>query len=177
MRYVRIPKERVGVLIGRNGETKQSIEQNAHVRLIIDSEEGEVTIEDQNIKDPLMTLKVEDVVRAIGRGFSPEAAFRLLREDTELYIFDIYDYAGKTESHLERVKARVIGRDGKTKRVIESITGSSVAIYGHTVGLIADFDGMDIAKRALDMLLAGSQHPTVYRFLEREMKKVRLGIS
>ncbi len=176
MRYVRIPKERVGVIIGHNGETKQAIEETARVRIEIDSEEGEVTIMDQNAQDPLMGLKVEGVVRAIGRGFSPEAAFRLFREDTELYIFDIYDYAAKTESHLERVKARVIGRDGKTKRVIESITGASVVIYGHTVGLIADFEGMDIAKRALDMLLAGSQHPTVYRFLEREMKKVRLGI-
>ena len=177
MRYVRIPKERVGVIIGHNGGTKQAIEETAKVRLEIDSEEGEVTIVDQNAQDPLMGLKVEDVVRAIGRGFSPEAAFRLFREDTELYIFDIYDYAAKTESHLERVKARVIGRDGKTKRVIESITGASVVIYGHTVGLIADFEGMDIAKRALDMLLSGSQHPTVYRFLEREMKKVRLGIA
>lgn len=177
MRYVRIPKERVGVLIGHNGETKQSIEERAHVHLEIDSEEGEVTINDMKTQDPLIGLKVEDIVRAIGRGFSPEAAFRLFKDDVELYIFDIYDYAGKTESHLERVKARVIGRDGKTKRVIESITGSNVVIYGHTVGLIADFEGMDIAKRALDMLLAGSQHPTVYRFLEREMKKVRLGIA
>jgi ribosomal RNA assembly protein len=177
MRYVRIPKERVGVLIGREGETKRTIEERAHVHLEIDSEEGEVAINDTQVQDPLLSLKVEDIVRAIGRGFSPEAAFRLFKDDVELYIFDIYDYAGKTESHLERVKARVIGRDGKTKRVIESITGSNVAIYGHTVGLISDFEGMDIAKRALDMLLSGSQQPTVYRFLEREMKKVHMGIA
>ena len=176
MRYVRIPKERVGVLIGRDGETKQAVEEQAHVHLTIDSEEGEVTIDDTHAQDPLVGLKVEDIVRAIGRGFAPDAAFRLFKEDTELYIFDIYDYAGKTESHLERVKARIIGRDGRTKRVIESITGANVAIYGHTVALIADFEGMDIAKRAIDMLLSGSQHPTVYRFLEREMKKVHLGI-
>ena len=177
MRYVRIPKERVGVLIGHNGETKQAIEQQAHVTLIIDSDEGEITIDDTKAQDPLVGLKVDDIVKAIGRGFATEAAFRLFKEDTELYIFDIYDYAGKTESHLERVKARIIGRDGKTKRVIETITGANVAIYGHTVSVIADFEGMDIAKRAIDMLLSGSQHPTVYRFLEREMKKVRLGIN
>lgn len=177
MRYVRIPKERVGVLIGHDGETKQTIEKTTNTHLEIDSDEGEITIDDSQAKDPLVGLKVDDIVRAIGRGFSPESAFRLFKDDVELYIFDIYDYTPKTESHLERVKARVIGRDGKTKRVIESITGANVVVYGHTVGVIADIEGMDVAKRALDMLLSGSQQPTVYRFLEREMKKIHMGIA
>ena len=175
MRYVRIPRERVGVLIGKNGETKKTIEDISHVRLEIDSEEGDVAFNEQTARDPLAGLKVEDVIRAIGRGFSPEHAFRLFGEETELFIFDIYDYAGKTESHLARVKSRMIGREGKTKRVIESLTGGLITIYGHTVAVIADFESMDIAKKAIDMLLAGSEHPTVYRYLEREMKKLHLG--
>ena len=175
MKYVRIPKERVGVLIGKDGETKKTIERISHVRLEIDSEEGEVVFNEQEAKDPLIPLKVEDVIRAIGRGFSPEHAFRIFGEETELYIFDIYDYVGKKESHLIRVKARVIGREGKTKRVIEGLTGGILAVYGHTVAVIADFDSMDIAKKAIDMLLSGSEHPTVYRYLEREMKKYHLG--
>jgi ribosomal RNA assembly protein len=175
MRYVRIPKERVGVLIGKNGETKKTIEDISHVRLEIDSEEGDVAFNEQTAKDPLVGLKVEDVIRAIGRGFSPEHAFRLFGEETELFIFDIYDYAGKTESHFTRVKSRMIGREGKTKRVIEGLTGGLITIYGHTVAVIADFESMDIAKKAIDMLLAGSEHPTVYRYLEREMRKLHLG--
>jgi ribosomal RNA assembly protein len=175
MKYVRIPKERVGVLIGTDGETKKTIERISHVHLEIDSEEGEVVFNEQEAKDPLIPLKVEDVIRAIGRGFSPEHAFRIFGEETELYIFDIYDYVGKKESHLIRVKARVIGREGKTKRVIEGLTGGILAVYGHTVAVIADFDSMDIAKKAIDMLLSGSEHPTVYRYLEREMKKYHLG--
>jgi ribosomal RNA assembly protein len=175
MKYVRIPKERVGVLIGTDGETKKTIERISQVHLEIDSEEGEVVFNEQEAKDPLIPLKVEDVIRAIGRGFSPEHAFRLFAEETELFIFDIYDYVGKKESHLIRVKARVIGREGKTKRVIEGLTGGILAIYGHTVAVIADFESMDIAKKAIDMLLSGSEHPTVYRYLEREMKKYHLG--
>jgi ribosomal RNA assembly protein len=175
MKYVRIPKERVGVVIGKDGETKKAIERISHVHLEIDSEEGDVVFNEQEAKDPLMALKLEDVIRALGRGFSPEHAFRLFGEETELFIFDIYDYVGKTESHLLRVKARVIGREGKTKRVIEGLTGAVLSIYGHTVAVIADFESMDIAKKALDMLLAGSEHPTVYRYLEREMKKMHLG--
>jgi ribosomal RNA assembly protein len=174
MRYIRIPKERVGVLIGKDGETKKTIEKISQMYLEIDSEEGEISFNEQEAKDPLIPLKVEDVIRAIGRGFSPEHAFRLFGEETELFIFDIYDYVGKKESHLVRVKARVIGREGKTKRVIEGLTGGLLSVYGHTVAVIADFDSIDIAKKALDMLLSGSEHPTVYRYLEREMKKYHL---
>lgn len=174
MRYVRIPKERVGVLIGKNGETKKTIEDISHVHLEIDSDEGDVTFNEQDAKDPLVGLKVVDVVRAIGRGFSPEHAFRIFGEETELFIFDIYEYVDKKEEHLVRVKSRVIGREGKTKRVIEGLTGGLIAVYGHTVAVIADFESMDIAKKAIDMLLAGSEHPTVYRYLEREMKRLHL---
>jgi ribosomal RNA assembly protein len=174
MKYIHIPKERVGVLIGKDGETKKTIERISQMHLEIDSEEGDVAFNEQEAKDPLIPLKVEDVVRAIGRGFSPDDAFRLFGEDMELFIFDIYDYVGKKESHLIRVKSRVIGREGKTRRVIENLTGGILAIYGHTVAVIADFESMDIAKKAIDMLLSGSEHPTVYRYLEREMKKYHL---
>jgi len=174
MKYIHIPKDRVGVLIGKDGETKKTIERISQMHLEIDSEEGDVAFNEQEAKDPLIPLKVEDVIRAIGRGFSSEDAFRLFGEDTELFIFDIYDYVGKTENHLIRVKSRVIGREGKTRRVIEGLTGGILAIYGHTVAVIADFESMDIAKKAIDMLLSGSEHPTVYRYLEREMKKYHL---
>lgn len=174
MRYVRIPKERVGVLIGKDGQTKKTIERISHLHLEIDSEEGDISFNEQDAKDPLIPLKVEDIIRAIGRGFSPEHAFRLFGEETELFIFDIYDYVGKKDSHLTRVKARVIGREGKTKRVIEDLTGGFLSVYGHTVAIIADFESIDIAKKAIDMLLSGSEHPTVYRFLEREMKRYHL---
>jgi ribosomal RNA assembly protein len=174
MRYLRIPKDRVGVLIGKDGETKKTIERISRIQLEIDSDEGEVTLNEQEAKDPLIALKVEDVIRAIGRGFSPDDAFRLFGEETELFIFDIYDYVGKKESHLIRMKSRIIGREGKTKRVIEGLTGGILAIYGHTVAVIADFESIDIAKKAIDMLLSGSEHPTVYRYLEREMKKHHL---
>ena len=174
MRYVRIPKERVGVLIGKDGQTKKTIERISHLHLEIDSEEGDISFNEQDAKDPLVPLKVEDIIRAIGRGFSPEHAFRLFGEETELFIFDIYEYVGKKDSHLTRVKARVIGREGKTKRVIEGLTGGFLSVYGHTVAIIADFESIDIAKKAIDMLLSGSEHPTVYRFLEREMKRYHL---
>ena len=174
MKYLKIPKERIGVLIGHNGETKKMIEDKAQIQLEIDSAEGEITIDEQKAKDPIMILKIEDVIRAIGRGFSPEHALRVFKEDVDFFIFDFHDYVGKKAAHVQRLKSRIIGREGKTKRIIERLTGADISIYGHTVSVIADFESIDIVKRAIDMLLSGSKHSNVYRLIEREMKKLRL---
>ena len=173
MKYVRIPMDRVGVIIGRNGETKKTLEERSGLTVEVDSRQGEVIIDEHNVKDPLVVMKVEGIVRAIGRGFSPERAMRLFGDEMEFFVFDIYDYVGKKESHVRRLKSRIIGREGKTKRVLEELTGSDISVYGHTVSVIADIIYMDAAKRAIDMLLCGSKHATVYRFIENQMKKIR----
>ncbi len=176
MRYLRIPKERIGVLIGPNGETKKQIELVSQAKIEIDSDEGEICIDEHEAQDQVLILKAEDVIKAIGRGFSPERALQIFQDSMEFYLFDIYDYGSKKDTHITRLKSRIIGRDGKTKRVLEQLTDSHISIYGHTVGVISHYETMDIIKRAIDMLLTGSEHPTVYRFLEREMKKIRLGL-
>jgi len=175
MRYIRIPKDRVAVLIGHKGETKKQIETKGEIKLEIDSAEGEVAIDDHESSDPLVGIKIENIVRAIGRGFSPEKALVLFKDDMEFFLFDIHDYVGKKPTQIRRLKSRVIGRDGKTKRVIEELTGAHLCVYGHSIGLIVDLETLDVVKRAVDMLLTGSKHASVYKFIEREMKKLKLG--
>jgi len=174
MKYLKIPIERIGVLIGHNGETKKTIEEIAQMPIEIDSAEGEITFDEHAAKDPLLAIQTEDVIRAIGRGFSPEHAMRLFKDNTEFFIFDIHDYVGKKPTHITRLKSRIIGRNGKTKHIIEKLTEAIISIYGHTISVIADFESADVAKKAIDMLLSGSKHSNVYRFIEREMKKLRL---
>ena len=173
MKYVKIPMDRVGVLIGHNGETKKVLEERSGLKLDIDSEQGDVAIDEHNATDPLIIMKMESIVRAIGRGFSPENAMRLFSDEAEFFIFDIYDYVGKKESHVRRVKSRVIGREGKTKRILEELTSSNISIYGHTISVISDIVAMDVVKKAVDMLLCGSKHASVYRFIEIQMKEIR----
>jgi rRNA processing protein Krr1/Pno1 len=35
-------------------------------------------------------------------------------------------------------------------------------------------ESMDILKKAIDMLLSGSRHSTVYRFVESSMKRLKM---
>jgi len=84
---------------------------------------------------------------------------------------------GRSLSDLERLKGRIIGQEGKTRRIIEELTDADVSVYGHTISIIADADEMDIAREAIQMLLKGRQHSSVYRFLHRkrrELKKKKL---
>ena len=177
--FVRIPKERVGVLVGPDGKVKQNIEEKLMVELQIESEAGGVTVVlSQRTNDPSLLFRAKDVVTAIGRGFSPEHAFRLLRNEDD--IFDFIDFRvvfGRSESDIKRIKGRIIGANGKTRKLIEELTDANVVVYGHTVGFIGTFEQVDVARNAVQMLINGSQHHTVYKYLQRkrsEFKKQKL---
>jgi len=90
MKYLKIPMNRVGALIGQNGEMKKQLEEKSGLKLQIDSKLGEVVIDDHEAKDPLATIKLENIIKAIGRGFSPEKAMKLLNDDADFFVFDIY---------------------------------------------------------------------------------------
>jgi len=177
--FVRIPKERVGVLVGSDGKVKQKIEGKLMVELHIESESGGVTIVlSEKTNDASLLFRAKDTVTAIGRGFSPDHAFRLLRNEDDIFDFiDFRQIFGRSESDIKRVKGRIIGANGKTRKLIEELTNASVIVYGHTVGFIGTFEQVDVAKNAVQMLIDGRQHHTVYKYLRRkrsEFKKQRL---
>lgn len=173
--FVRIPKERVGVVIGPDGTTKKNIEEKLSVELEIDSDAGDVHISvTENATDPSTLFRAKDVVTALGRGFSPEHAFRLVRdEDAVMELVDLRRVFGKSEADLKRVKGRIIGMNGKTRRIIEELTDANVAVYGHTVGVIGTLEQVQVAREAIEMLVKGSMHSTVYRFLHRKRRELK----
>ena len=177
--FVRIPRERIGVLVGPDGKVKQRIEEKFAVELDVESESGGVTIVlSEKARDPSLLFKAKDTVTAIGRGFSPEHAFRLLRNEDDIFDFiDLRIVFGRSESDIKRVKGRVIGANGKTRKLIEELTDASMVVYGHTIGFIGTFEQVDVARNAVQMLIDGSQHHTVYKYLQRkrsDFKKERL---
>ena len=173
MKYIKIPMERIAVLIGHNGETKNELEERSGLKIDIDSKLGEITIDDHEVENPLIVIKIENIIKAIGRGFSPQNAVKLFDDDADFFIFDLHDYVGKKPAHIRRLKSRIIGREGKTKRVLEELTDSKISIYGHTISIISDITRINILKKSIDMLLTGSKHATVYRFVESQIKELK----
>lgn len=178
MGTVRIPKDRIGVLIGEKGASKQLIEEKTGCKLDIDSTSGEVNIDTEGVEDPLFKLKLDDVIRAVGRGFRPDKALELLKDDVYFELIDIKRYTGKSTSALKRMKGRVIGREGRTRQLIEQLSECYVSVYGHTVALIGLPNEIRVARRAVQMILEGAEHATVYSYLEGkrvEIKRDKLG--
>jgi ribosomal RNA assembly protein len=173
--YLKIPRERVGVVIGKNGITKDEIENLTKTEIIVDSEAGTVEISPtEETEDPLSVWKARYIIKAIGRGFNPEISFKLMGDETILEIINLPDYVGKSKKAILRQKARIIGKEGRTKDIITDMTGVDISIYGKTVAIIGDMEQIHIAKEAVEMILNGVRHKTVYAFLERKTRDMKI---
>lgn len=162
----KIPKDRIAVLIGKKGEIKEKLEKATKTKIKIDSEEGDVEIKG---KDPLKLFDAREIILAIARGFNPEIAFLLLKADISLEVVNAQDFA-KTKNALIRLRGRIIGSSGKSRETIEELTGAYISVYGKTVAIIGDIDALNLARRAIQMLLGGSPHRNVYKWLEKQRR-------
>ncbi|HYY49614.1 MAG TPA: KH domain-containing protein [Nitrososphaeraceae archaeon] len=174
---VRVPRDRIGVIIGKNGKVKGEIQDKCNVLIEIDSKTGDAIISSKS--EPMSTrmepFKAVEVITAISKGFSPRRAYRLIdgEEDT-FQLIDLRDYAGKSSNSMERIKGRIIGEEGKSRRTIEDLTGAYISIYGHSVGLIGKSDQIKIASDAVTMLSKGKSHKTVYTMLQEARRKAKM---
>jgi ribosomal RNA assembly protein len=164
--FMKIPAERAKVLLGVNQSTKKRIEKKCNVELTVDTD-GEVEIDG----DPSDIFFARDVVKAIGRGFSPEAAMKLITHDFGLYVIPLKEFTG-SENAISRIKGRVIGENGRIKGQIEEATDSYLSIYGNTIAIISRIDTMEYAKEAVGMIIDGSRLTSVLGYLSRAKREI-----
>ena len=157
-----IPKDRVAVIIGPNGGTKKNIEKETKTKVNVDSQNGDVTIE---AEDAVLVMKAASIVRAIGRGFSPEHAMKLVDDDYYFELINLNDILGKNWKAIQAKKGRVIGREGVIREKIEQDTRCFISVYGKTIGIIGKTENMEKAIHAVTMLIQGAEHATVLNYL------------
>lgn len=160
---VRIPEERMKILF-KDSKLKEKLEKLSDAKIDLNED---VVIETD---DPLKMLRIKEVVKAFGRGFDMEDALNLLDEDFCLQAIEVRDFAGKSRNRMLTLKGRVIGSEGKTKQRIEKITETKISVYGKTVCIVGRWLDVQLAAKAIEMLLSGSLHNTVYRFLEQQKR-------
>lgn len=166
---LKIPKDRVAVFIGKKGEIKKEIEEETKTKIRIDSKEGDVFIEGE---DGLSLYTTREIIKAVGRGFNPEVALLLLKQDYCIEMIDINEFA-KTKNSLLRIKGRIIGKEGKCRRTIEDLTETKVSVYGKTASIVGQAENVSIARRAIENLINGSSHANVYKFLENQRRSLK----
>jgi len=176
-KLIRIPEDRIGVLIGKSGKIKSKIEKTCSVKLEIDSENGEVKVFSDVVDEKFQTFKALEIVTAVGRGFSPEKAMRLLKGENTLHVINLREFGGKTPEQMERIKGRIIGDSGKARVNMENLSNTNITVYGKTVAVIGEPTQLKLAIDAIESLLSGSMHGYVYKKIEagrRQEKFARL---
>ena len=86
---------------------------------------------------------------------------------------DIREFSGKSPKQVERVRARLIGENGRARKSIESLSGTKLSIYGRTVSIIGDVSKMKNASDAISALCLGSMHGSVYGRLESSRRRTK----
>ncbi len=156
IKEVKIPEDRVAILVGKEHSVINNIE----------SKGVKIGVRGNSVKisgDALKVMNAWNMVKAIGRGFSPEKALTL-NENKSLVVIKLGDRL--SEKALNRQKARVIGEKGKVRRKLEELTETFISVQGKTVSVIGEFDKADLAKKAIEKLVSGATHRSVYNFLE-----------
>jgi ribosomal RNA assembly protein len=167
---LKVPKNRVAVIIGREGSVKKDLEESTKTKLNIDSKEGDVFVSGE---DALGLYTAREIIKAIGRGFNPEIAKLLLKQDYVFEVIDLREFVGKSKDAMLRLKGRVIGKEGKSRRLIEELTDCSISVFGKTIGIIGLPEPAANARQAVESLLRGSTHANVYKWLEKRRRDMK----
>ena len=173
---IKVPDDRIGVLIGKDGRVKREIEDKCKVQIEIDSQNGDAVISSASATlSEMQPFKAIEIISAISRGFSPQRAYRLFDdEELMLQIIDLKDYTGKSANAMDRMKGRIIGQSGKSRKTIEELSGVYMSVSGHSVALIGKYEEVRLANDAVTMILKGSTHKTVYTMLQDARRKNKL---
>lgn len=166
MEQLKIPKERIPVLIGTKGSTKRKIQKLTNTILKINSEEGDVFIEGESLD----VFNCLNIIKAIGRGFNPEIALKLLDDDYSFEMINVEEFS-RNKKDLIRIKSRLIGTEGRARKHIEDLTNTNIVVYGKTVCIIGKIDNVSIARQGIINLLQGSKHGNVYLYLEKQKSR------
>ena len=139
---MKIGKNRIAVLIGKDGDIKKEIEDKLGVKINLDSKSGncEILPQPENPKYmPLNVITAEKIVNAINRGFNPIKAMKLLDENFDFVPINLISILGKSDKRIKRVKGRIIGRNGEMRKAIEKYDNRiSIPEFGLSVSYRPD---------------------------------------
>jgi len=157
--FIKIPKKRLDELKSKKRELNK-LQKLTNTKISINED---IIIDGEGID----IFQTKNILKAFGRGFSIDDSLYLLDEKYSLEIINLKDYT-KSKNRMIVLKSRIIGTKGKTKKYIEQYTNTKISIYGKTISIIGKWDKVNIAKKAILMLIEGCSHTTLYKWLEQK---------
>jgi ribosomal RNA assembly protein len=144
-------------------KNRKKLEEELGIKITCESKE--ITIHGS----PENEYVAEKVIEALEFGFPFSVALLIKDEDFMFEILNVKDYTRRKD--LERVRARIIGKQGKTLRTLLGLTKCHFEIKGNQVGIIGEPEYIRNAQEAMISLIRGAKHANVYSFLEKHQVK------
>jgi len=111
----------------------------------------------------------EKVIDALNFGF-PFSVAMLIKEEGNIFeIIPIKDHTSRKD--LDRVRARIIGKKGKTLSTLSQLTKCNFELKDNSIGIIGNPELIENAQESIIHIIKGSKQSNVYSFLEKHQVK------
>jgi len=150
-------------------EKKNKLEKVLNVKITI--KENEVSLEGS----PENEYIAQKVLEALDFGFPLSVALLIKTEDFLFEILDIKKYTHRKD--FETIRARIIGKGGKTLKTLNTLTECFFEIKDNDVGIIGSPELIKNGQEAVIMIVQGSKQANVYAYLEKHHVKPILDLG
>ncbi len=140
-------------------KNKLNLEKELNVKIDITGKEISITGEPED------EYLAEKVIEAIDFGFPISDALSIKKEESLFEILNIKDCTNQKD--FERVRGRVIGKDGKALKTLSNLSNCYIELSGNKLGIIGESECIRNVEEACKLLIKGSKHANVYAYLEK----------
>jgi len=104
-----------------------------------------------------------------------DVALLIKKEEYLFEILNIKDYTSKKD--LKTVRARIIGRGGKTLKTLATLSECFFELKDNNVGIVGSPENIEKAQNAIISIIQGSRQANVYSYLEKHRTKQILDLG
>ena len=144
-------------------KNRKRLEKKLNVR--ITNRGKEITIDGK----PEDEYIAEKVILALDFGFPFSTAMEIKKNDYEFEVLNIKDYTNK--KNLGRIRARIIGKKGRTLKTLAELTNCNFELKDNSVGIIGRSECIKNAQDSVTFVIRGSKQGNVYSYLEKHQVK------
>jgi len=152
-------KKLISEKIARIIKNRRVLEKELNVK--ITNSGKEVTIDGDSVDEYI----AEKVMDALNLGFPLSIALLIKEEDFTFEVLNMRDFTKKKD--FSRIRARIIGKEGKTIRTLSNLTDCNFEILDKEIGIIGDAEKIEPARQSMISLIQGGKQANVYAYLEK----------
>lgn len=126
---------------------------------------------------PENEVMASQVLHALNYGIPYSEAITIKTEGKVFETINIKEHT--RQKKLERVRGRVIGKNGKALKTLSELTDSAMELKENTIAVVVAPENLQRTTEAVIAIIKGAKHGAVYKELEHNFPKpiVDLGLK